>query len=313
MPERHLLDVLKNVHHAIPYTRHFGPPSGADPKLPDDISRYLFTIFGYASELGATQTARHTQNLIGWYTLRRLNTQHITTTKLEAALRDVINDYARFELPFFWGSGQAAIADGTHIELLENNLLGAQHIRYGRFGGIAYPLVSNTYIALFSHFIACGVWEAVYILDGLLKNKSELQPNTLHADTHGQSEPVFGLASLLGIKLMPRMQTWNDVSLYRVDRRTTYQHIDRLLTQVVDWDLIERYWQDMRQVVLRRRPEPGWSIISTFISIPRAQASPPTMKRLTSRRGAFGRSKNFTIRPTSANPGWVKLANPRSN
>jgi hypothetical protein len=29
MPERHLLDVLKNVHHAIQYTRHFGPPSGA--------------------------------------------------------------------------------------------------------------------------------------------------------------------------------------------------------------------------------------------------------------------------------------------
>ena len=44
------------------------------------------------------------------------------------------------------------------------------------------------YIALFSHFIACGVWEAVYILDGLLKNKSTLQPDTLYADTHGRSD-----------------------------------------------------------------------------------------------------------------------------
>lgn len=250
MPERHLLDVLKNVHHAIKYTRHFGPPSGADPKLSDPVSRYLFTIFGYACELGATQTARHAQDLIGRQTLRRLNAQHITTAKLEAALRDVINAYTRFELPFFWGSGQAAIADGTHIELLENNLLGATHIRYGKFGGIAYHHISDTYIALFSHFMACGVWEAVYILDGLLKNHSALQPDTLHADTHGQSEPVFGLASLLGIKLMPRMRTWNDVALYRVDRSTTYQHIDRLLTQVIDWDLIERHWQDMMQVVL---------------------------------------------------------------
>ena len=146
--------------------------------------------------------------------------------------------------------GTAAIADGTHIELIENNLLGARHIRYGRFGGIAYHHISDTYIALFSHFIACGVWEAVYILDGLLKNTSTLQPDTLHADTHGQSEPVFGLAALLGIKLMPRMRTWNDVTLYRVDRSTTYKHIERLLTQVVDWDLIERYWQDMMQVVL---------------------------------------------------------------
>jgi hypothetical protein len=250
MPERHLLDVLKNGHHEIQYTRHFGPPSGSDPKLPDAVSSSLLTIFGYASELGATQTARHTQNLMGWHTLRRLNAQHITIAKLEAALRDVINDYTRFELPFFWGSGQAAIADGTHIELLENNLLGARHVRYGKFGGIAYPHISDTSIALFSHFIACGVWEAVYILDGLLKNTSALQPDTLHADTHGQSEPVFGVAALLGIKLMPRMRTWNDVTLYRVDRMTTYTPIDRLLTQVVDGALIERHWQDMMQVVL---------------------------------------------------------------
>ena len=177
-------------------------------------------------------------------------TQHITTSKLEAALGDVIREYVRFELPFLWGSGQAAIADGTHIALLENNLLGAQHVRYGRFGGIAYHHISDTYIALFSHFIACGVWEAVYILDGLLKNRSALQPTILHADTHGQAEPVFGLAALLGIDLLPRMRTWQDVTFYRVDAQTTYQHIDALFTQVVDWDLIARHWQDMMQVVL---------------------------------------------------------------
>lgn len=250
MPERHLLDILKNVQDWVDYTRHFGPVSGADRKLDEPISRYLLTVFGYACELGASQTARHAQHLVSRQQLRRINAQHITAAKLEAALRDVINAYTRFELPFFWGNGQAAIADGTHIELIRNNLLGAQHVRYGKFGGIAYHHISDTYIALFSHFIACGVWEAVYILDGLLNNTSKLQPDTLHADTHGQSEPVFGVASLLGIQLMPRMRTWNDVTFYRVDRHTTYKHIDRLLTQVVDWDLLERYWQDMMQVVL---------------------------------------------------------------
>ena len=99
--------------------------------------RYIFTVFGYACELGASQTARHTTGPINHQLLRRLNAQHITTSKLEAALGDVIREYVRFELPFLWGSGQAAIADGTHIALLENNLLGAQHVRYGRFGGIA--------------------------------------------------------------------------------------------------------------------------------------------------------------------------------
>ena len=48
MPERHLLDILKNVQHWVNYTRHFTPPSGSDPKMTDAVSRYLFTIFGYA-------------------------------------------------------------------------------------------------------------------------------------------------------------------------------------------------------------------------------------------------------------------------
>lgn len=101
------------------------------------------------------------------------------------SLKNIIAEYSRFELPKLWGEGHKAIADGTHIELRENNLLGDQHIRYGGYGGIAYHHISDTYIALFSNFITCGVWEAVYILDGLLQNKSSFQPDTLHADTHG--------------------------------------------------------------------------------------------------------------------------------
>jgi len=250
MPERHLLDVLHNVHHWVGYTRHFGPPSGSDPKLRDPLSRYLITVFGYGCNLGPVQTARHARGLATERVIGRLNAQHITTDKLDAAIRDVINEYARFRLPFVWGSGKAAIADGTHYEMYENNLLGEWHIRYGGYGGIAYHHISDTYVALFSHFIACGVWEAVYILDGLLKNKSVLQPDTVHADTQGQSEAVFGLAHLLGIKLMPRMRNWNKVSMYWPDTGLHFKHIGTWFSRYVNWELIEKHWQDMMQVIL---------------------------------------------------------------
>jgi len=155
MPERHLLDVLKHVHHWVPYTRHFGPPSGSDPKLKDVARRYLFTVFGFGCNLGASQTARHTPENVNRQTLHRINAQHVDADKLQAAIADVINEYMRFELPRFWCAPNVAIADGTQIELRENNLLGERHIRYG---GIAYHHISATYIALFSKFIACGVW-----------------------------------------------------------------------------------------------------------------------------------------------------------
>lgn len=99
-----------------------------------------------------------------------------------------------------------------------NNLLSETSVRYGKPGGIAYHHISDTYIALFTHFIPCGVWEAVYIIEGLFKNTSELKPTTMHADT-GQSFPVFALAHLLGFDLMPRIRNWKDLTFYRPPSR----------------------------------------------------------------------------------------------
>jgi TnpA family transposase len=105
-------------------------------------------------------------------------------------------------------------------------------------------------VALFSHFIPCGVWEAVYIIDGLLKNTSDIQPEIIHADTQGQSLPVFGLSHLLGIQLMPRIRNWQDYRFFRPDEDTSYEHIDALFRDKVDWDLIETHWKDLMRVVL---------------------------------------------------------------
>lgn len=250
MPERHLLDILKYAEHWARYTRHFGPPSGSDPKLAQAVQRYLFTVFGYGCNLGPSQTARHAPEIATAQALRRINAQHINAEKLEAAMVDVIGQYVRFSLPRHWGSGHAAIADGTHVKLRENNLLGSRHIRYGGYGGIAYHHIADSYIALFTSFIPCGVWEAVHILDALLKNRSEIQPDTLHADTQGQSEPVFGLCRYLGIKLMPRMRGLSDAVFYRPAKSIRYRHIDALFAGEIDWGLIATHARDMIQVVL---------------------------------------------------------------
>jgi len=84
----------------------------------------------------------------------------------------------------------------------------------------------------------------------LLKNTSEIQPDTLHADTHGQSEPVFGLAHLLGIQLMPRIRNWKKRILYRATADDQYAHVDALFTGVIDWHLIRTHWQDLMQVII---------------------------------------------------------------
>jgi TnpA family transposase len=251
MKEVHLLDILCRTDQRLNWISHLGPLSGADPKMKEARAHHILTVFAYASNLGPYQLARHLRGEVDGETLARLNRRHVTTEKLEAALRDVINRFNRCTLPRCWGTGKRAAADGTQYDLAEENLLAEQHIRYGGFGGIAYHHVSDLYILLFSHFIACGVWEAIYIIDGLMKNQSEVQPDTIHADTQGQNLPVFALSYLLGIKLMPRIRNWKDLKFYRPSKEIRYQHIDALFhDDVIDWNLIKTHWQDLLRVVL---------------------------------------------------------------
>lgn len=250
LPERNVIDILANVEHYTGWTRHYGPLSGSDPKLERAVERYILTAFAYGCNLGPTQAARHMRGTVTPHMLSFVNRRHVNAHKLNAALRDVINHYHRFPLPKLWGEGRAAAADGTKYDLYDQNLLAEYHIRYGGYGGIAYHHVADNYVALFSHFIPCGVWEAIYIIEGLLQNSSDIQPDTVHADTQGQSTPVFALAHLLGIKLMPRIRNWHDLVLYRPDKEIKYQHIDALFTEIIDWKLIETHWQDLLRVVL---------------------------------------------------------------
>ena len=249
-PERNLIDVLRNVDYWTNFTRHFGPMSGSDPKIERATERYLLTSFTYGCNLGPTQAARHMRGIVTAKEISFVNRRHVSVDKLNAALVDVINRYNVLKLPSIWGDGTTAAADGTKYELYEENLLSEYHIRYGGYGGIAYHHVSDTYIALFSHFISCGTWEAVYIIEGLLKNCSEIQPHTVHADTQGQSTPVFALSHMLGIKLMPRIRNWKDLIFFRPSYDTVYEHIDSLFKDTINWDKIKNHWQDILQVVL---------------------------------------------------------------
>jgi TnpA family transposase len=245
LPERSLLDILTRTAYLTGWHRHFGPASGSDPKIRDAMGRYVVTAFCYGGNLTAAEVARHMIG-VSAHDIYTTGLKHADPNKVYKASTDVINHFAKLDVAGVWGDGQVVAADGSQIETWDNNLLAESSVRYGGFGGIAYRHVSDTYIALFSHFIPCGVWEAVYILEGLLRNESDMQPDVIHADTQGQSLPVFGLAALLGFELLPRIRNWSDLIFYRPDARTRYQHIDSLFgDNTIDWGLIRKHWPDL--------------------------------------------------------------------
>lgn len=244
-----LLDVIITVEQWLSLHLSFGPLSDFESKIEDPMVRFVLSLFCYGTNIGPTETARSvngiTRKQIAW-----LNIKRTTPDRLDAAIVKVNNIYKKYGLIGYWGKGNSASADGKLWDLYEDNLLSEYHLRYGSYGGIAYYHVSDTYIALFSHFIPCGVYEAIYILDGLLNDESDFNPDTVHGDTQAQSTPVFALAYLLGIKLMPRIRNIRDLNFYKPDKNLVLENIQSLFSDPIQWDKIEKYYPDMMRVAM---------------------------------------------------------------
>ncbi len=253
MPERTLMGILARTAHWLEWWRRFAPASGSDPKLKDPFLRYVLTTFTYGTNLGPAQAARHIAGVTA-HELATTSGRHVTIDKLNKAIADVVDAFTELDLIKVWGDGSVVAADGTQVDTFIDNLLAETSIRYGGTGGIAYHYVSDTYIALFSKFIPVGVWEAVHIIQGLLDQQSRVRPDTIHADTQGQALPVYALAHLCGFELMPRVRNWKDLNFYRPTPTARFRHIEALFGEpgrnVIDWDLIERHYDDLMRVVL---------------------------------------------------------------
>jgi uncharacterized protein DUF4158/Tn3 transposase DDE domain-containing protein len=95
MPEQHLLDILCRMDHWTNWSRHLGPLSGSDSKMEDVQAHHILTTLAYATNLGPAQMATHLRGGMSAETIAHISRRHVTTEKLEAANREIINRFSR--------------------------------------------------------------------------------------------------------------------------------------------------------------------------------------------------------------------------
>lgn len=250
IPERHVLGAMANIESWHPFTQAFGPISGQESRIKDDAERYLATAFALGSNLGAAQAARHMKGRITAHHITYVNQRHITVEKLDRVLRSLNELYLQLPLPRYWGDGTKVGADGTQMDMYEQNLLAGFHFRYRTIGAVAYRHVADNYIAHFRHFAPPGIWEAIMVIEGLMQAKLSVEPRTVHSDTQGQSATVYAFTFLRGIALMARIRNWKDLIFYRPEPGKRYKSIDKLFRGDADWRAIEDNWQELMQIAI---------------------------------------------------------------
>jgi TnpA family transposase len=80
--------------------------------------------------------------------------------------------------------------------------------------------------------------------------KEKWRSNLMFFTLIHRDKVFFGLSTLLGIQLMPRIRNWKDLKMFRPMKEDKYEHIDELFSSEIDWELIETHYSDMLRVAM---------------------------------------------------------------
>jgi len=70
--------------------------------------------------------------------------------------------------------------------------------------------------------------------------KISLKKTCIYLDNH----------RLLSIKLMPRIRDINSLIMFKPDRRQAYEHIDAILSDGIDYDLIRNHYREKLRIII---------------------------------------------------------------
>ncbi|SDJ97848.1 Transposase and inactivated derivatives, TnpA family [Actinopolyspora mzabensis] len=174
----------------------------------------------------------------------------ISEETLREANAAIVNHHHGLPLASVWGGGTMSSSDGQRFPMRGKSLTARAMSRYFVNEGVAtYAHVSDQHTTYGTKVIPVTDREAVYVLDEILGNATDL-PITEHAtDTAGQTLTVFALFALTGFTLSPRIRDLGEITLHRLGMRKQvvggFPHAGTLLTGTIDTALLRSQWDEM--------------------------------------------------------------------
>ncbi|MFC1834122.1 Tn3 family transposase [Thermodesulfobacteriota bacterium] len=222
-------------------------------EVSDNVFHYqvlMAALVAHGTNLGISAMADSTDGI----TVRML--QHASRTclleeNIHAANTILVNYHRSLGISSFWGEGTRSSSDGQRFGVQRSSLLSAFYPRYFGYYDRAvtvYTHTSDQFSVFSTKVISCAEREALYVLDGLLENDSDLRIREHFTDTHGYTEQIFSLCYLLGFSFMPRIRNFKEQRLYKPSEGRSHEKIDALFNGTIDLDLIGEQWDSMVRV-----------------------------------------------------------------
>ncbi|MBP2097340.1 Tn3 family transposase [Enterococcus rivorum] len=250
MPNIDLPESLLEINQRLGLTECFSHLTENKSRMEDlDIS-ILAVLLAEACNIGLSPVSKSSMESLKNDRLSYVSQNYIRIDTLTAASNKIVEAYQKLALPYVWGNGEIASADGIRFTTPKKSIHSGHNPKYfGKGKGITYyNFVSDSYVGFHGIVIPGTIRDSVYLLEGLLNQTSILTPGQIMSDTAGYSDLVFGLFGILGFQFSPRIAKSSETKIWRIDKNANYGLLKDHSKNYVNIDLIEREWDEILRV-----------------------------------------------------------------
>ncbi|SDZ02055.1 Transposase and inactivated derivatives, TnpA family [Hymenobacter psychrophilus] len=247
LPQVELAALLLEVDAFTGFARAFTHVADGQTKAADLPLSICAVLLAQACNIGLKTVARADVPALTLPHLSWVQQNYLRVETLTAANARLVDAQAQLPLAQAWGGGEVASADGMRFVVPVRTIHAGWNRKYfGSERGVTYYNFTSDQFTGFHGIVIPGTLrDSLFILAGLLEQQTSLDPREIMADTHGYSDVVFGLFSLLGYRFSPRLADLPDQRFWRLQKEDDYGELNELSRHVISTRLIADHWDDM--------------------------------------------------------------------
>ena len=238
---------------------------------PDTLrQRLLLCLYGLGTNAGLKRVSAGTDG-ITHAELQHVRRLFVSKEALRSAAATVTNAILAVRDRRVWGeAGTACASDSKKVGAWDQNLMTEWHVRYNGRGVMIYWHMERRAACIYSQLKRCSSSEVAAMIEGVLRHCTDMEIQRHYVDSHGQSEVAFAFCHLLNFELAPRLKAIARQKLYLPESgmRDRLGDLAPVLTRAIDWELIERQYDEMIKytAALRRGTADPEAILRRFAS-----------------------------------------------
>ncbi|HAQ1417381.1 TPA: Tn3 family transposase [Enterococcus faecalis] len=246
LPKIRSTDMLVQTDFWTNFSSEFSHASTGKGYPKEDVKTLYLAILALGTNLGLQQMADHTSE-VSYEQLARVAQWYLQDENIEKANALLVNFHHQLPIATYWGDGSTSGSDGLRKKVPVSSLYANYDGKFGYEKDITiYRHSADQYQTYSTKIINSHDRDATHVLDGIIKNTTDLNITEHYTDTHGYTDQVFAFAHLLGLDFAPRIKNISSMSLYHLGN--VPESLKSIIKKPINVSLIKENYQDILRV-----------------------------------------------------------------